>query len=208
MSVRFVSRVAMLTVLVTSTLACSSRLTRSKAEELIRSKLPANERTVAFELSNRHFCFAQLPVNPCLPDAMPVEIRRLRDLGLLTVTTENPPPGPLSAGTSYLALTAAGQRYAEGAPIGDSEHQWIRVVVSQLDFGAITGIVESDASRSATVEFTVLRNTTPFGDNLVPYRYPIEVTPSDLATTTISKSAVLKKYDDGWRVSEWPFATP
>jgi hypothetical protein len=66
-----------------------------------------------------------------------------------------------------------------------------RFVVSTLDFGEVTGIVEGPNTSTAQVSYTTKRGMiTPFGVALGIQEY------------TDNKTAHFTKYDDGWRINQ------
>jgi hypothetical protein len=124
---------------------------------------------------------------------MPAATKALQSLGLLTVAFDGD--------TTRLSLTAKGQQYAVGAPYGwmgesggrTSRVLTVDVVATTVEFGTITGITEDEGSKSARVEFTVIRKPTPF----VIY----SDFGSSWAPATIPRTVTFTKYDDGWRIT-------
>ncbi|MCR4341305.1 MAG: hypothetical protein NUW01_15615 [Gemmatimonadaceae bacterium] len=78
---------------------------------------------------------------------------------------------------------------AFGAPV-------YRVKLHEFAFDAISGIVENNQTKTATVEYTIRRvNWTPFGD------YFRKQDPSKYAEQVAAKAQFVK-YDDGWRIAQ------
>jgi hypothetical protein len=178
--------------------SCSNDLTRSKAEEIIRSKvtLPKNGKVEELYLYWGGHCFMRYVQGPCGPDAMPSptgavteSVKALESSGLVTITYEGD--------TSRIALTEKGQQYAVGATINEPGNDGngrttplskVMVVKTTVDLGAITGITQDEGLKTARVEYTVIVKPTPFG------------IACGLAPTTVNETVSFKKYDDGWRI--------
>lgn len=178
--------------------AKDASLTRSEAERLIRAKysFPSNsdESVMVLSFSGRCFNAAIAPCNSSMLETEP-DVVALQNLGLITVTFDGE--------TSQLAFTDKGRRYQLKEPVSHqvmfgstpSEALEALVLASTVDFGAVTGIVQSEGSSSARVEYTLVTQPTPFGEHPVPSyntRYVAQ---------TVSKTANLTRYDDGWRIT-------
>jgi hypothetical protein len=173
-----------------------------KAEELIRaaSGFPVQDGRIEFMLSWDNYCFQQSNT-PCSPAMMDPPLKTLEEAGLITVVYDGL--------TSRIALTPEGQKYSLGSNhsySGESGGRSSTVVEVPLlaatrEFGAITGLVEAEGSKSARVEYTVLRKPTPFGVNLTGNNSGSE-TAYMFAPRSIPMVAMLEKYDDGWRITQ------
>ena len=179
-------KIVLLSIIVLFFLGCGSdKLTRGKAEKLIRAayQFPYDE-IKPFEIEYRHLGY----------DIRSSTMEGLRKEGLLTFTEIS------AMGFSVIGeLTESGKQYAitdKYSPtneFGEKDHyrKQINVRLAKLDFGEITGIVESKESNSAIVNYTVIRKgITPFG----------RIT-NDLKEGVVNASASFTKYDDGWRLN-------
>jgi hypothetical protein len=194
---------ATLCALALATAACAGpKLTREKAEELIRAKsaFPIKDGQIKFMLSWDNYCF-QISDTPCGPANMPPPLKKLEDSHLISVVYDGL--------TSRISLTPEGQKFALGgneSHTGESGGRFGTVVevpmlASTLEFGTITGMTEADGSKPARAEYFVLRNPTPFGENLTGNNSGAEMA-RRFAPGTIHMVATLSKYDDGWRVTQ------
>jgi hypothetical protein len=86
-------------------------------------------------------------------------------------------------------LTTEGKKY-----LVSEDNSKYTVKTSDLDMDEITDILNNEQSKTAIVEYSLIRNNwTPFGEyykTINPAKYP-EQTPG---------KSNLQKYDDGWRV--------
>lgn len=90
-------------------------------------------------------------------------------------------------------LTLEGEKY-KMIEFTEEEKTIYKVKTAIEDFGEITGIKESEDGKSASVEYTTLYTTvTPFGEILGNGRFQ--------QGRTQNHTALLSKYDDGWRIS-------
>ena len=97
----FVTIVLVATALLTT--ACSGNLSRSRAEDILRAKLPpSNAQQQRILISTDGLCFEQRR-NPCGADAMPAPTKRLEKLDLISVAYEG--------NTSRMSITEKGRKY-------------------------------------------------------------------------------------------------
>jgi hypothetical protein len=183
-------------------------LTRTKAEKLIRTKfgltknVKKKEVTTALLLSWDGFCNGRR-TNPCKAAALDEATNSLISEGLVTVAFDGD--------TSRMSLAQKGQQYAAGGPtVGmrsdgsggfGSKYVTLPVFISYAEFGAITGIQVFAQFNTATVEWTVIKTATPFGNRPLG-RSMVYGGTNEFRTGTIKLTAEFKKYDDGWRISD------
>lgn len=73
---------------------------------------------------------------------------------------------------------------------------YINVKVAKMDFGEITGILETKETNTAVVNFTYIRkDLTPFGSIKHPR------SEFDLQEGKLNSSRTFTKFDDGWRIN-------
>lgn len=186
-------------------LGCSSKLTRGKAEQLIKAQfhLPSTQ-TRSFLLFEGNLCRDIGRYRPCRTSDIPKEWQALQNEGLVTIALTDFPPayrqwGPGKYQAYRVSLTEKGRQYALGGTFEPPESQGrtpykseaIVVRTSTLEFGEITGIEETEQFGFATVHYTLSQTAvTPFG------KLAFELEPSTPHQLTF------KKYDDGWRIEQ------
>jgi len=175
--------------------SCSSKLSRSKAKDLIIKEYGFPKPATA----NLHYGIL-------INGDYQVE-KFLADKGLLTRTemgTTEVMGGMMNAAKIEVKLTPAGEKYKLGAGQDqyDSNSPVYYMKCADMTFVDITGIQE-ESETSATVSYTWrYENATPFGEAFSLENkqnqngLPI-YTDGGLNTAQVS----FKKFDDGWRIS-------
>ncbi len=183
-------------------------LSRAKAEALLRTKfgltknVPKMEVTTELLLSWDGFCNGTR-TNPCGPGALDQATKSLISEDLVAVAFDG--------ATSRMTLTKKGLQYVAGAPAEGmrsdgnggfgSKYVTLPVFISYAEFGAITGIQEIPQFNAATVEWTVIKTPTPFGNRPLG-RSMVYGGTNSFEVGAIKLTARFTKYDDGWRISE------
>ena len=91
-------------------------------------------------------------------------------------------------------LTLEGEKYKMKEKTSNDGKTFYIVKLAEENFGDITGIVQSDDNKTATVEYTtIINNVTPFGQVMGRNK---------LQEGKINNHSVsFTKYDDGWRIT-------
>lgn len=100
--------------------------------------------------------------------------------------------GETDNGYPYATITDEGKQYvkSEKHGTGNPYETGIDVLVATLDFGEVTGIVVNKETKTAQVDYTLIRKVTPFG---LARQFQLEESPS-------SETKMFRMYDDGWRI--------
>ena len=192
--------VAFLSICILISSGCSSRLTRTKAQELIRKDYPKKETTDLVLwidipcgpwVSGKGF-----QARPCTQSDIHELNAALQSEGLIKISFE----GNFMRST----LTESGKKWAVGEVVTlpqenglmgmvlRQRQEVIKVVTRELDLDNITGIAESKELGVAKVEYTIKKKVTPFGKTM--YKLQDE--------TIAGPPIICKKYDDGWRIEK------
>ena len=149
----------------------NNSLSRSEAESIIKKTYPKKE-THEFYIYTGGYSNGESAV---------LELsKRLEKLGLVKLWWEQC-LGP----QLYTKLTEKGHQYV----VGTGNNTRISICkVSDLSFGAITGISQQKGSNEAFVNFTQIRKITPFGQAI------------NLNDGPFNTNLTLIKFDDGWRI--------
>lgn len=194
-----------------SSCAGGGKLTREKAEALIRAKYalkknsPKYENTTTLVLSWEGLCNGGYnPDRPidCGIDKLDEASRALINEGLVSFTFDGV--------TSRMSLTPNGQKYAAGPPKetmmnnanadGERKYRTQDVWISAAEFGGITGIQVVPQFNAAQVEWTVITKATPFGGR--PLGAAVRYGGNNYVSVgTNKKTETFTKYDDGWRIT-------
>ena len=174
----YFSNVLIIFILFFSLSSCSSKLSREQAEKIIKEKynLPTDE---IIELYVYDATFSQ--------NFTENKFKRLQNEGLLTYSE----CGEGMARGVCATLTEKGKQYAASSQY-KTDNMWIKkmkVKGAKLDFGQITGIVVQKESNITEVQYQIVREVNPFG-----------IIIANLNSGTINKTAIFRKYDDGWRI--------
>lgn len=181
--------IALFIVVTLSGCGQSQGLSREKAEEILRGMetYPQEELgkfyTVGpFTTSTRHGRSGRdLP-------------HKINSAGLLTSLDTNGEIINRDNSLYRAVLNDKGMKYVRGEGAEEQNeayphilYSYVNVVTKYVDFGEINGIAfNNEAKTSARVEFIEVHEETPFSKK-------------DASTKNISKTAMFRLYDDGWR---------
>jgi hypothetical protein len=156
------------------------QLTRAEAKRLLvkLGRYPLWAGTDTFGIGDGVWCDS--------PPKLFGELGNYVKRGLVSVT-----PGPESTGDNRcrdergyhfdVELTPLGKKYELGENRG-----LVDVKLCIGDLGEVTGVVSESDGTSATVEFTLVKRPTPFGEGR--------------CFGQRTESATFRRYDDGWRI--------
>lgn len=158
----------------------SQALSRPKARQLLeqRGAFPKTAGTNTFAIGDGVWCQS--------PPKLYGQLQNYVDRGLVTVT-----PGRASVGDNRcrdargfhfdVELSPVGKKYLLGV---NSRLVDVQTCVEEL--GEVTGVASEADGMTATVEYSVMKHPTPFGDGR--------------CDGTRTESARFRRYDDGWRI--------
>jgi hypothetical protein len=174
----------------------SDKLTRGKAEEIIKNsiKFPYVESKSIF---NSYAMGPNGESSQGNRSAGGPETKEMHDFflknNLMTIAETH------DEGNNYwtdirIGFTEEGKKYAT-----DIEYsnwwRWHKIILCDIIFDEITGIQINEQTNVARLEYSLKRtNWTPFG------KYFKEKEPSKYPEIITGKNATLQKYDDGWRI--------
>jgi hypothetical protein len=165
----------------------NSALTRTEAEKAIKAKSQYPRAIV-------QRCDTQLAAgNAEYLERYQAHFARLQAQGLATFTTGSFQSGSGTLTTFTATLSDKGQSYVVTPLTMDYSasppRQFCTVKAGQIEFGDITGIVESKQSNTAEVHYTEKVAATPFATAL------------GISTQPTAHTTTFTKYDDGWRLN-------
>jgi hypothetical protein len=176
--------------------SCGNGLSRSKAENLIskRLALPSTHTTKLRGYYSKRFWSDPVSgfgtITICRDDGIQFsdvqrQLNEWQASGLIKMTETSSKTGRCHSLGVTPTLTDEGKKYLVSQSDGVSE-----VKAYDLEFGEVTGIQINEQLKVAEVDYTLNKvNITPFGWEPV-------------TQITITRKAVFRLFDDGWRISQ------
>jgi len=162
---------------------CSDDLSRSEAENLIKSKFQ-NTETQQFEIYGNGYEYGSM-------SGQEKQLHRtLANLGIVDCIERSGEMASFFPGIQSMKLTEKGKQYVANQTSDRYKHINLTCKVSDLEFVGVDGISQQKGSNMATVKYSQTRRVTPWG------------TAINLKDGTFESSAIFTKYDDGWRIGQ------